>query len=175
MVRRKKAQIKNYTNRLLLFVVDKNPLEVLESTPSAIRRAVSKLTKDKIKKSPAAGKWSIAQILSHLADGEIVFAYRLRKIISEPGSRIESYDQNLWAENLLYKKSNYQEKLKIFSEIRRANVQLLKSLKPAMWKRFGIHQERGKETVEKMVLLYAGHDMNHLKQIQHLAHIFRKK
>jgi len=173
---KKKAtpQMRNYAKRLLLYIVDKEPLEVMESTPAGIGRAISRLSAKQMKQSPAKKKWSIAEILAHLADGEIVLGYRLRKIISEPGSKIESYDQNKWAKNLTYHTADGRERLATFSALRRANVHLLRSLKSSAWKRHGIHQERGKETVERMVLLYAGHDMNHLKQIQHIANNFRR-
>lgn len=155
-----------YAKQLLLYVVDKEPLEVFESTPSAIARLIRGLNNKQLHTPPKKGKWSIAEIISHLADGEIVLGYRFRKIIAEPGSKIERYDQNKWAKNLHYEKANCKEKFALFKAIRRENVQLLKSLSHKEWKRYGIHSERGKENVEKMLLLYAGHDMNHLKQIE---------
>jgi hypothetical protein len=166
-------RMKDYAKRLLLYVVDKEPIEVLESTPSEIKRVISKLTVKQMKQSPAKKKWSIGEILAHLADGEIVLGYRLRKIIAEPGSKIESYDQNEWAKKLSYNKADAKERLAIYTAVRKANVQMLKAIPPGTWKRHGIHQERGRETVERMVLLYAGHDMNHLKQIQYIASIFK--
>jgi mannose/fructose/N-acetylgalactosamine-specific phosphotransferase system component IIB len=168
-----KTHMKDYTKRLMLYVVDKEPLEVMESTPSEIKRAISRLSVKQMKQSPAKKKWSITEILAHLADGEIVLGYRLRKIIAEPGSKIESYDQNKWAKNLNYHKADAKERFTMFSAVRKANVQMLKSLQPNAWKRHGIHQERGRETVERLVLIYAGHDMNHLKQIQNIAGKFR--
>lgn len=167
----KKATPRNndYTKRLLLYVVDKEPLEVLESTPADIKRAVGRLSLKQMRQSPARGKWSINEILAHLADGELVLGYRLRKIIAEPGSKINSYDQNKWAKHLAYANADGRERLTTFSAVRKANVQMLKSIRPGAWKRHGIHQERGRENVEHLVLLCAGHDMNHLKQIQYIA------
>ena len=165
--------MKDYARRLMLYVVDQEPLEVLESTPAEIKRTISRLSAKQLKLSPARKKWSISEILAHLADGEIVLGYRLRKMISEPGSKIESYDQNKWAKNLSYSKADAIERLTAFSAVRNANVRMLKSLRPNLWKRHGIHQERGRETVERIVLLYAGHDMNHLKQIQYIARKFK--
>ena len=169
MNKKKRQQLKAYTKNILLYVVDKEPIEVLESTPSSIRRAIGRLTLKQLKKSPGTNKWSIAEIVAHLADSEVVLGYRLRKVISEPGSRIESYNQNLWAKNLSYRTADCREKLATFSALRKSNTRMLRSLKVAAWKRYGIHQERGRETIERMVLLHAGHDMNHLKQVQHIA------
>ncbi len=158
-----------YAKQLLLYVVDKEPLEVFESTPSAMAKKIRGLGNKQLLKSPRKGKWSIAEIISHLTDSEIVLSYRFRKVIAEPGSRIERYDQNKWAKNLHYDISNCKKKLQLFKVLRKSNVELLKSLSKKEWKRFGIHAERGKETVEKMLLLYAGHDMNHLKQIESIC------
>lgn len=158
-----------YAKQLLLYVVDKEPLEVFESTPSAIAKTIRSLNSKQLLKSPRKGKWSIAEIVSHLADGEVVLGYRIRKVIAEPGSKIERYDQNKWAKNLHYEKADCKAKLALFTAIRKENVRLLKSLSAKEWKRYGIHSERGKENVEKMLLLYAGHDMNHLKQIENIV------
>jgi hypothetical protein len=155
-----------YAKQLTLYVVDKTPLQVFEATPKEISKTIRGLTKNQLQKSIKKGKWSIAQIVAHLTDGEIVLSYRFRKVISEPGSKIEFYNQNKWSENLHYEKADCKKKLALFSAIRKENVELLKSLSSKEWKRFGMHSERGKETIEKMLLLYAGHDMNHLKQIE---------
>lgn len=163
-----------YAKQLLLCVIDKEPLEVFESTPSAIAKAIRGLNSNPLQKPPRRGKWSIAQIVSHLTDGEIVLSYRIRKVLAEPGSRIESYDQNMWAKNLHYEKTDCKKNLMLFAAVRKANVELLKSLSPKEWKRFGIHGERGKENLEKMLLLYAGHDMNHLKQIEKIKNFFNR-
>jgi len=171
-----KASIKRnpYAKHLLLYMIDKEPLEVFEATPSAIAKAIRGLNNKQLQKPPRKGKWSIAQIVSHLTDGEIVLSYRFRKILAEPGTKIESYDQNKWAENLHYKKVDCKKKLALFTTIRKANVELLKALSSKEWKRFGIHSERGKENIEKMLLLYAGHDMNHLKQIETIKNLFNR-
>jgi len=158
-----------YAKQLLLYVVDKEPLEVYESTPSAIAKAIRGLKISQLQKPVRKGKWSIAEIISHLTDGEIVIGYRLRKVLAEPGSKIESYDQTRWAKNLHYSKADSKKKLALFTAVRKANVDLLKSLTSKEWKRFGIHAERGKESIEAMILLYAGHDMNHLKQIENIV------
>lgn len=157
-----------YAKQLTLYLVDKTPLQVFESTPKEIAKAVKGLGEKKLRKGPKKGKWSIAQIVAHLTDGEIVLGYRFRKVISEPGSKIEFYDQNKWSESLHYEKADCGKKLSLFTALRKENVALLKSLSPRQWKLFGIHSERGKESVEKMLLLYAGHDMNHLKQIDNI-------
>jgi hypothetical protein len=162
----KSAVNKSIPHRVMLYVIDKDPMEVLASTPAAITRAVRGLADAQLHKPPKKGKWSITEIVSHLTDGEIVFAYRLRKILAEPGCKIDSYDQNKWASNLHYAKADCKARLAMFSAVRKSNVKILQSLSSKELKRFGIHDERGKEKIETMILLYAGHDMNHIKQIE---------
>jgi hypothetical protein len=163
----KKTSVKKSTpHRVMLYVIDKEPMEVLASTPAAINRIIRGLSNAQLHKPPHKGKWSITEIISHLTDGEIVFAYRLRKILAEPGCKIDSYDQNKWASNLHYAKADCKARLAMFSAVRKSNVEILQSLSPKELKRFGIHDERGKENIETMILLFAGHDMNHIKQIE---------
>jgi hypothetical protein len=157
---------KGSTQRVMLYMIDKEPMEVLASTPAAISRVIRGLTGVQLRKSPKKGKWSIAEIISHLTDGEIVFGYRLRKILAEPGCKIDSYDQNKWASNLHYAKADCKTRLAMFSVLRKSNVEIIQSLSPKELNRFGIHAERGKEKIETIILLYAGHDMNHIKQIE---------
>ena len=154
-----------YTDRILSYVGTKKPLGILTSTPSRISRLIQGLTDAQLRLPLTKGKWSIAQIINHLCDGEVVLAYRSRKIIAEPGTRIQAYDQDKWAANLHYDASDAKMQLELFTAVRRGNVVLLRSLKPNEWKRFGIHEERGKESIKRLALLYAGHDINHLRQI----------
>src|SRR5262249_28293952 len=106
------------------------------------------------------------QIVNHLCDAEAVFAYRVRMILSESGCKIQAYDEQAWAKNLHYEKSNCQEKLELFVHLRNDHIKILQSLSKNEWKRFGIHEERGKETVERLVQMYAGHDVNHRRQVE---------
>jgi hypothetical protein len=119
-----------------------------------------------LRRAPAPGKWSVAEILAHLADAEVVHAYRLRMILSANGTEIQAYDQNLWAKAARYDQTPVEESLAVFESLRRSNARLVKSLTPAERQQHGLHQERGKETVDRLERMYAGHDVNHLRQIE---------
>ena len=120
----------------------------------------------KLRKQPAPGKWSVAEILAHLADVELVVGYRVRTILGAPGSPIQAFDQDKWARAMSYAKSDARKSLERFSAFRKANLDLLKSLSPAQWKYHGMHAERGEESIETIARLNAGHDVNHLKQVE---------
>ncbi|HSP05747.1 MAG TPA: DinB family protein [Acidobacteriota bacterium] len=82
-----------YTQRLLNNLGEQNPIDVLESTISRIDALARALEKKGLQNKPAPNKWTAAQILSHLAEGEIVFSYRLRKTLNDSGTAIEAFDQ----------------------------------------------------------------------------------
>jgi hypothetical protein len=161
-----------YSRRILAAVLNKDPLAIYSSTPVRLRRLVLGLSERQLRRAPAKGKWSIVQIVSHLCDAELAMSFRIRMAVAQPGSKLQAYDQEKWAVRLRYGKSDCREKLHLFSALRKANVSLLKSLKPAEWKRFGIHEERGKETVDRMIQMLAGHDINHLEQVERMRKSF---
>jgi uncharacterized protein YegL len=127
-----------------------------------------------MRRRPAPGKWSIAEILAHLADTEIVGSWRMRLILGNDGTPIQGFDQDVWAETLNYVDRDPKESLKVFRVLRENNLAMLKSVPRKLWENHGMHSERGKETVERVVQMFAGHDLNHLQQIEKIAKASRK-
>jgi hypothetical protein len=127
-----------------------------------------------MRKRPAADKWSAREILAHLADVEIVVGFRMRFILGAPGTPIAAYDQNAWVVSGHYEKRDPRKSLEQFRAAREANLALLKSLAQQQWKHHGMHAERGLESIEQMVRLTAGHDINHLQQIERIVSRRRK-
>jgi DinB superfamily len=115
---------------------------------------------------PEPGKWSIRQIMAHLADSEMVAGGRLRQIIAEDNPRIQAYDQNAWAANLDYAKRKTSQALETFRRIRSENYELLKDLPPATFEREGIHTERGQLSLKYLLQLMAEHAENHAAQLR---------
>jgi hypothetical protein len=115
---------------------------------------------------PEPGKWSIRQIMAHLADSEMVAGGRLRQIIAEDHPRIQAYDQNAWAANLDYGKRKTSQALETFRRIRSENYELLKDLPPATFEREGIHTERGQLSLKYLLQLMAEHAENHAAQLR---------
>ncbi len=159
---------KQYTKRILGYVEGQHPIEVQAATPGKLERLVKGVSRKRLAKRPAPGKWSVAEILAHLAESEIVGGYRIRMILGANGTPIQAFDQDDWAEAGKYARRNPAESLALFRTLRKANLALLGSLSPAQWKQYGMHSERGKETVEKITRMFAGHDLNHLGQIERI-------
>jgi len=155
-----------YTQRILGYVKSKEPLAVQAATAKKLGRLIKGVPMAKLRKRPAPEKWSVSEIIAHLADGEIVAAFRLRLILGAPGTPIVAYDQNQWVICGHYEKRDPQESAELFRVLREANLALLKSLKPEQWKLCGMHSERGQESIEHIVRMFAGHDINHLQQIE---------
>jgi hypothetical protein len=111
----------------------------------------------------------VGEIVTHLADCEIVTGWRLRQILGSPGTPIQAFDQNSWASSGHYEKRDARKSLELFRSLREANLALLKSLTPEQWKHYGMHAERGEETIEHITRLMAGHDVNHLAQVERIV------
>ena len=161
--------VKQYVRRIRGYVQGKKPLRVQQATPGRIRKLVRPLTRRQLKRRPAPGKWSITEILAHLAEVELVAGYRIRMILGSPGTPIQAFDQDVWAKVGRYRELDPRKCLEMFSILRDHNLALLRSLTPRQWKQYGMHQERGKETVARIAEMFAGHDLNHLRQIEKLA------
>lgn len=155
-----------YTKRILDYVEGREPLAVQAATSRKLDRLVKGVSTAKLRKRPAPEKWSVGEILAHLADAEIVIAYRIRLILGSPGVPIVAYDQDSWAGSGHYDKRDPRKSLEQFRALREANLALLKSLTPEQWQQYGMHSERGQESVEKIARMCAGHDINHLQQIE---------
>lgn len=158
-----------YSARLLSLSAGQDPLTVLASTPKRIAGLIAGRGPGELRRSPGPGRWSVTQIIAHLADAEIVGAYRFRMILAAPGTPIQAFDQDEWARALKYEARDPQASLALFESLRAAQLPLWRGLNDEELDRFGIHAERGKESVRHLLSLYAGHDLNHLAQIERLT------
>jgi hypothetical protein len=158
-----------YTQRMLNHSQGKDPLRLQQTAAKKFAALTRKLTKKQLTERPAPGKWSIAEILAHLADAELVIGYRLRLILAANGTTIQAFDQDAWAETFNYGRRDSKISLETFRALRENNLRLLTSVPRGSWKNYGEHQERGKESVDHIVRMIAGHDLNHLQQVEKIA------
>jgi len=157
-----------YTQRILSHTGNQDPIKLQATTPKKLARLIKGISPAKLRKKPAPDKWSVAEILAHLADTEIVYGWRMRSILGQPGIAVQGYDQDAWSANLNYNKRDPKKALIQQRVFREANLELLKTLTPEQWKHFGIHSERGQESIEHIVKMIAGHDLNHIQQIERI-------
>ena len=116
----------------------------------------------------APGKWSIRDVVQHLADSELVGGFRLRLVLAQDRPQLTGYDQDLWADRLGYHNVNLHDALEQFTVLRRANLRLWERVGPAELMRAGLHSERGEESLEHLRKLYAAHDLLHLRQLERI-------
>jgi len=158
-----------YVDRILGNIDGQNPLKIQRTTAKKLDKITSRLSQKQLKKRPAPGKWSIAEILAHLADAELVASWRMRLILANNGTPIQGFDQDAWATTFRYEDKDPRHSLKAFRILRESNLLLLETVPRKLWENHGMHSERGKETIAHMVRLFAGHDVNHLKQVKMIA------
>lgn len=155
-----------YTTSLLTLLGDRDPVETLRSLVPALRAATDGLTDEHLRTPEAPGKWSVLQIVQHLADTELVYGYRLRNVLAADEPEIAAYDQDAWCDRLRYNDEDLADALDELDVLRRRNLRLLERLRADEWERGGQHEERGRESVRQMVRLLAAHDLAHLGQIE---------
>ena len=165
-------QFRDYMRRMKSYVGRQDPFKMQAAAPAKLARAVRGLRPAELRRRPRPGKWSIQEIVGHLADTEIVYGFRLRMMLAQPGSPIQAYDQDKWAKNLAYRRLPMKRLLERVRLLREENLRLLKSVPRSWWNRYGVHSERGHESVKRTLLLLAGHDVNHLNQIRAIRRQF---
>lgn len=157
-----------YTQRILANAQGQDPIKLQSATNKKLARLVKGVPTAKLRKHHAPGKWSVAEILAHFADVEIVIGWRMRSILGAPGTSVQAYDQNAWVVAGHYEKRDPRKSIELHRVMREANLALLKSLSLEQWKHYGQHAERGQESIEHIVRMVAGHDINHIQQIERI-------
>jgi uncharacterized damage-inducible protein DinB len=143
-------------------------LDMQRDAPQTLARLIEAAPPELLSRQPAPGKWSIRAILAHMAEDELVSSWRYRQMIENTGTALPSFDQDQWAELGDYESWEPQEALDMFRLLRMANLRLLARLTPEEWQRYGIHAERGRMTVRELARHMAGHDQNHIQQVERL-------
>jgi hypothetical protein len=156
-----------YTDRLVGLVGDRDPLEVVAHTAARVEALYGRLKHSRLGESYGEGKWTARQIFAHLADVEGAFGFRVRMALVEDHPTIQPYDQDAF--NRIYRTIDAGLAVAVFCSLRTWNVGLLRSLTQEQRARGAFHPERGEEPVGRMIVLLAGHDLNHLAQLETIA------
>jgi hypothetical protein len=162
------AEIAAYVSAILGLLEGHEPLVVLRDTPSRLARTLEELGSQSARVPEAPGKWSVNEVLQHLADSELVFGWRIRLVLAHDRPTITGYDQDRWADRLRYAEGEPREAIERFTVLRRPNLKLLERASAEDLQRVGVHAERGEETLAHIIRLYAGHDLLHLRQIERI-------
>lgn len=155
----------DYLARIRQYAQAQDPLELQRQTAAILAELVARASDEQLRTRPAKDKWSVGEILAHLAEDEIATAWRYRQMVEHSGIDLAGFDQDLWASIGDYASRVPQESLTLFRLLRNANLQFLEQITQEQWECFGIHAERGRITVRDLATHMAGHDANHIEQI----------
>jgi len=158
-----------YIHRILGYVEGQDAIKVQRTTASKLKKLTQGLTPKQLKWRPEPAKWSIAEIIAHLADAEVVASWRMRSVIGENGITIQPFDQDSWASVFEYQKRDAKRSLEVFRVLRENNLAMLAEIPKETWDNYGMHLERGKESIAHLARMFAGHDTNHVLQIEGIA------
>jgi len=149
------------------FLGTRNPRAVIADTAGKLKAHADRLGADGLRRSSAPGKWSAGAVLCHLADCEIAFGFRIRQTLAEENHVVQPFDQDAWAN--AYDQLDPHAALDQFAAARRWNLALLETIPPAGFGKKVTHPERGAMTLQTIVDTMAGHDLNHLAQLERIA------
>ena len=155
-----------YKARILGYQAGTDFLALQAAAPERLASLIVGLSSEELSRRPAPDKWSIQELVAHLADDELVGGYRIRMILSSPGTEIQAFDQDIWSRTGRYNRMDVRLSFEMFRALRGANLALLGTLRRDEWDMFGVHAERGVESIRDIAMYYAGHDINHFRQIE---------
>ena len=155
-----------YLARISQISGSSDPLTAQKETPRILAELIANVSAEKLTMRPEKDKWSVAEILAHLAEDEIATGWRYRQMVEHNGIDLAGFNQDMWARMGDYASRLPSESLELFRLLRNSNLQFLQRLSPEQWQCSGNHAERGSITVEGLAGHMAGHDLNHLEQIR---------
>lgn len=157
----------SYADRYLTLLGDQDPIEVLQVTPLRVEELVQNLAPGDYALSYGEGKWNVREILAHLADVEISHAFRFRQTLAESEPVLQPFEQDRWAQR--YRRADPGLALATLRAVRSWNLALLATLDLDGWLKEAYHAQHGMISLDLMVRVLAGHDLNHLVQLEQIA------
>ena len=145
-----------------------NPVKAQAATPGKLARLTRGLSRAQLLHRPAPGKWSIHELVCHLADTEVANAWRYRKVLAEDEVGLTAWDQDRWAAGHQYRRQDFRLALEQFRILRARNLALLTVVGRKAWDRTATHPSFGKLSAGQMLVHLAHHDANHLGQIERI-------
>jgi hypothetical protein len=149
------------------FVGGRDPVAVMRQTSGAIRELLKRMPAAQVAMCPPGKQWNAREIVCHLADCEIVFSFRLKQTLAMDSPVLQPFDQEKWA--LRYENCDLESALRLFEACRGWNVLLIEGATDEERLRPVTHPERGTMTFWRIVETMAGHDTNHLLQLERLV------
>jgi hypothetical protein len=157
-----------YTRALLEVLGSRNPIEVMSELVPWLAGRTGRVEEAMLRRPEAVGKWSVVEVIQHLADSDLVFGFRLRMILTEDKPAVQAYDQDAWARTLDYRHVEMEQARDQLRSLRAANLHVLRAASADQLERVGVHSERGPESAGFLLRLMAAHDLVHRRQIDRI-------
>ncbi|UCG33940.1 MAG: DinB family protein [Phycisphaerales bacterium] len=155
-----------YVAKMRGLVGKRDRIGILSETAEVLAGIVREHSVEQMRARPFEGKWTPNEILGHLCDAEWVFGYRMRAVLCEDEPQILAMDHERWVSGQGHNEREPAELVEAFRHLREANLSLWRRMTPADLRRRGLHNERGAESLDKILLMKAGHDLSHIDQIR---------
>jgi len=168
------AAAAGYVRALLDVLGNRAPLEVLNELVPWLTERTRSVDDAVLRRPEGPAKWSVVEVVQHLADSELVFGFRLRMILTQDQPPLQGYDQDRWATELGYRDVPLDLALGQLRGLRVPNLRLARALSPQQLQRVGMHSERGPESAAHLVKLMAAHDLVHRRQIERILAAVRR-
>jgi hypothetical protein len=162
------AAASGYVRALLDLLGTRNPIEVLGELLPWLDHRLRGVVDATLRRPEKPGKWSVIDVIQHLADSDLVAGFRIRMVLSEDRPVLQGYDQDRWAGEFRYREVSLNQALDQLRGLRMSNLHLWKHLTPAQLERVGLHSERGPESAGHLIRLMAAHDLVHRRQIDRI-------
>jgi DinB family protein len=162
------AAASSYVRALLDLLGSRDPIEVLAELLPWLTSRLRGISDTALRRPEAPGKWSVIEVIQHLADSDLVAGFRTRMVLSEDRPTLQGYDQDRWAKEFCYRDVDLAQALDQLRGLRAANLDLWKNLAPDQLERVGLHSERGPESAGHILRLMAAHDLVHRRQIDRI-------
>jgi DinB superfamily len=162
------AAASTYVRALLDLLGSRDPLDVMSEMVPWLTTRLRGVAEPVLRRPEAPGKWSVVEVIQHLADSDLVTGFRVRMVLSEERPLLQGYDQDRWATEFRYREVPLALALDQLRSLRAANLHLWKELSPQQLERVGLHAERGPESVGHLLRLMGGHDLVHRRQIDRI-------
>jgi hypothetical protein len=160
------TEFERYRQELLDALGGDDPVAVLRASLDEIPRLAAAAKPADLARRPAPGEWSPREVLSHLADADLMVGIRVRMIVTQDRPVLVGYDQDAWTTRFGQLDPDPRSIVERWRVMRAEHLRIYESLTPAEWARVGLHSERGAESARLTVELQGGHDRVHLDQFR---------
>lgn len=157
-----------YVDETLALLGDADPVETLEAMPDWLTAHLDDLPESVFATPEGPGKWSLTQVLAHLADTELAFGWRVRMLLTAERPPLTGFDEGAWVTRFDYAGADPVEAFHAFAMQRSWNMRVFRSITAEDLQRVGIHSERGEESLDRVLRMIAGHDLRHRRQIERI-------